>query len=78
MVVDPITEEIRSIRRALAANCGNNLSLIFADVREREALDGRRYTSLPPRRPESGDEQPHALERANEPASSGKSSPHAQ
>jgi len=50
MTVDPITEEIREIRRRLAAQCGNDLARIFADLRQREATDGRKYVTLPPRR----------------------------
>ena len=47
MQPDPITEEIRSIRRKLAAEFDNDISLILADVRQREAADGRVYISLP-------------------------------
>jgi hypothetical protein len=50
MIFDSITEEIRGIRRNLAAQFGNDLDLILADVRRREASDGRTYVSLPPRR----------------------------
>jgi hypothetical protein len=48
--VDPIVEEIRAIRRALAAKFDNDLSAIMADIRRREAADGRTYVSLPRRR----------------------------
>ena len=48
---DPIVEEIRAIRRALAAKFDNDVSAIFADLRAREAMSGRRYVTLPPRRP---------------------------
>jgi hypothetical protein len=73
MFVDPITEEIRSIRRAPAAQHGNNLTAIMEDVRRREALDGRSYISLLPRRPETLDEQSNAPELANRALSSGQS-----
>ena len=49
MAVDSITEEIRGIRRNLAAQFGNDLERILADVRRREASDGRTYVSFPPR-----------------------------
>jgi hypothetical protein len=50
MHVDPITEEIRAIRRKLAEQCGNDVRKILADVRARQATDGRTYVTLPPRR----------------------------
>ena len=49
MPSDPITEEIRNIRDELAARFDNDVSRIFADVREREATDGRTYVTLPKR-----------------------------
>ncbi len=49
MLSDSITDEIRGIRRGLAAQFGNNLDLILKDIRTREATDGRVYVSLPPR-----------------------------
>jgi len=49
MVVDAITEEIRAVRHKLAAQFDNDVSRIFADVREKEASDGRVYISLPKR-----------------------------
>ena len=49
MIVDPITEEIRAIRHELAAQFDNDVSRIFADVRERQATDGRVYVTLPKR-----------------------------
>ncbi len=54
MTTDPITEEIRRIRHELAAPFNNNLELILADLRMREALDGRKYVSFSPRRTPSG------------------------
>lgn len=50
MLSDPITEEIRAIRRELAAQFDNDVTRILADVRQREASDGRTYVTLP-RRP---------------------------
>jgi hypothetical protein len=49
MLSDSITEEIRGIRHDLAAQFGNDLDLILADIRRREASDGRTYVSLSPR-----------------------------
>ncbi len=46
---DPITDEIRSIRHQLAVQFENDLSRILADVRRREASDGRTYVTLPSR-----------------------------
>ena len=46
---DSITDEIRGIRRDLAAQCGIDLDLILADIRRRETSDGRTYVSLSPR-----------------------------
>ena len=49
MPIDSITEEIRAVRHDLAAQFDNDVSRIFADVREKEASDGRVYVSLPKR-----------------------------
>lgn len=46
---DSITDEIRSIRRDLSSKFENDLDLILADVRAREAMDDRTYVSLSPR-----------------------------
>ena len=51
MPTDPITEEIRAVRHKLAAQFGNDLSRILADVRRRQASDGRTYITLPKRSP---------------------------
>ncbi len=61
MLTDPITEEIRTIRRELAAQFGNDLSRILWDVRRREASDGRTYVTLPKRTP-----LPHMAEQTDE------------
>jgi hypothetical protein len=50
VIHDSINEEIRAIRRELAAKFDNDLSAIMADIRRREAADGRTYVSLPRRR----------------------------
>lgn len=49
MLDDPITDEIRSIRHALAAEQGTDIVRILADARHREASDGRIYVTLPAR-----------------------------
>jgi hypothetical protein len=49
MLDDSITEEIRGIRRKLAAQFENDVSRILADVRQHEASDGRAYIALPKR-----------------------------
>ncbi len=49
---DEINEEIRAIRRKLAAEQGNDLARIMADLRSREATDGRVYVSFPKRTPQ--------------------------
>ena len=76
---DSITEEIRCIRRKLAAQFDNDVSRILADVREREASDGRAYVTLPkrPARIEMA-EQTQAPEPVVGPISSGGSSAPAQ
>jgi hypothetical protein len=50
-MIDPITEEIRSIRRQLAERDGNDVDRIFQRVREAEQTSGRNYVKLPPRKP---------------------------
>ena len=63
MFSDSITDEIRGIRRKLAEPFGNNLDLILADIRTREASDRRVYVSLPPRvAPGKSDDQKDAAE----------------
>jgi len=51
MTNDSITDEIRVIRRELAAQFDNDVSKTLADVRQREAVDGRIYLALPKRLP---------------------------
>ena len=73
---DPITEEIRNIRHDLAAQFGNDISQIFADVRQREALDGRTYVTLPKRQASTQmAEQTDARETSAESVLNSKSSP---
>jgi hypothetical protein len=49
MIVDPITEEIREIRHALAAQYGNDLNRIFDALQNSERESGRQFISLPMR-----------------------------
>jgi hypothetical protein len=45
------TEEIRAIRRELAARFGNDIHRIAEETRRRERESGRKYISLPLRKP---------------------------
>ncbi len=66
MASDSITEEIRGNRRTLAAQFGNDLDLILADIRSRETTDGRKYISLPARSTTCKPDEPSdATERRN-------------
>jgi hypothetical protein len=46
------TEEIRAIRRELAAKLDNNIRRIGEDIRQRQLASGRTYISLPKRAPQ--------------------------
>ncbi len=76
MLSDSITEEIRGIRRDLAAQFGNDLDLILADIRRREASDGRTYVSFSPRvASRKPDEQNDAREPSAQSIANGESTP---
>ena len=76
MLSDSITDEIRGIRRELAAQFGNDLDMILADIRRREASDRRVYVSLPPRvAPRKSDELNDAREPSAQSVPSGSSTP---
>jgi hypothetical protein len=76
MAGDSITEEIRDIRRDLAAQFGNDPTRILADIRQREASDGRTYVSLSPRATSSElNQPPQASESTTGTVSKGESSP---
>ncbi len=66
MIVDPITEEIRTLRRSLAARHDNDLDRIYEDVRRSERFSGRQFLSLPRRlvRSPASAEPSHAPESA--------------
>jgi hypothetical protein len=54
---DPIVEEIRRVRDALAARFNYDLDAIFRDIKEQENEEkkrGRKFVSFAPPRPEPG------------------------
>jgi hypothetical protein len=57
MWTDEIVEEVRRAREAHAAANGNNLRLIFQDLKQRQDASGRKAVTLQPR-------PPRALKRA--------------
>jgi hypothetical protein len=62
MVHNPITEEIRTIRHQLAAEFGNDVYRIGAELRRRQAASGRRVVRLPKRTPDM-----HTMNKAMHP-----------
>ena len=46
MFKDPIVEEVRAARAAIAAEHGNDLTRIIAAFRRKEGADGRRVVDL--------------------------------
>ena len=48
---DPIVEEIHKWRAEYAAKFNYDLDAIFADIKKREKASGRKFVSLPPRKP---------------------------
>jgi hypothetical protein len=48
---DPIVEEVRRIRQEHAAKFDYDLRRIYEDLKEQEKQSGRRFVTLPPRRP---------------------------
>ncbi|TWT94904.1 hypothetical protein Pla100_34750 [Neorhodopirellula pilleata] len=63
MIPDP-TDEIREIKHRLGAEMGFDVHRIADDVRRRQRESGRKYVSLPPRRPASMTEDSHPLHRS--------------
>ena len=51
MVKDPIVEEVRAIRAAIAAEHGNDLDAIIRALKRKQGVDGRRVVDLSARRP---------------------------
>ena len=52
MISNPITEEIRETRHQLAAEQGNDVHRIGAELRRRQAASGRQIVRLPKRNPD--------------------------
>lgn len=48
---NPIVDEIRAVRDAIAKACDYDVARIAAAVRAREAASGRTFVRLPPRKP---------------------------
>jgi hypothetical protein len=48
------TDEIRAVRRELAAHLGNDIHRIAEETRRRQRESGRIYISLPARSPQPG------------------------
>ena len=48
---NPIIDEVRAVRDAIAKDYDYDISKIAAAVRTREAASGRTVVSLPPRKP---------------------------
>ena len=48
---DPIVEEVRKHREAIAREHGNNLDAIIAAFQRQDASDDRATVSFPPKRP---------------------------
>ena len=51
MWTDPIVEEIRRIRDEHAAKFNYDIDKIFQELKEQEKQSGRRFVTLPPKRP---------------------------
>lgn len=51
MSKDPIVDEVRAARAAIAEEHGNDLKKIIAALRRKEGADGRRVVDLTAKRP---------------------------
>jgi|CXWL01.1.fsa_nt_gi hypothetical protein len=51
MSKDPIVDEVRAARAAIAAEHGNDLKRIIAALRRKEGTDGRQVVDLTAKRP---------------------------
>ena len=58
---NPITEEIRRIRRELAARFDNDLDRIVDDLQRQQRESGREYIRLPKRGPRSDQSANNAM-----------------
>jgi hypothetical protein len=54
MSKDPIVDEVRAVRAAIAAEHGNDLKKIIAAFRRKEGADGRRVVDLTAKQPSKG------------------------
>jgi hypothetical protein len=54
MSKDPIVDEVRAARAAIAAEHGNDLKRIIAAFKRKEGADGRRVVDLTAKRPPKG------------------------
>ena len=48
---NPIVDEVRAVRDAIAKECDYDIAKIAEAVRAREVKSGRRFVRLPPRKP---------------------------
>jgi hypothetical protein len=64
MIPDP-TEEIRAIKRELAAKFDYDIHRIFADLQRQQRESGRVYVTLPPRPPRQQPTTSHVLPASN-------------
>jgi hypothetical protein len=55
MSKDPIVDEVRAARVAIAAEHGNDLKKIIAALRRKEGADGRRVVDLTAKRSSKSD-----------------------
>lgn len=51
MAKDPIVEEVRAIRAAIAPEHGNDLDAIIRALKQKQGADGRRVIDLSAKRP---------------------------
>lgn len=63
MIPDP-TEEIRAVKRALAAKFDNDLHRIAEDIRQRQRESGRVFITLPKRPPQQQNVQSDSAKTA--------------
>lgn len=55
------TDDVRAIRRELAARFGNDIHRIVEETQRRERESGQTFISLPPRAPQHADGSPREL-----------------
>ena len=57
MTLDPIIEEVRAVRDAIAKECGYDLEAIFVALQDMEKQSGRAHATLTARTPGTGPNQ---------------------